>query len=46
MLNDHIHILIEILPKYSVAQVRGYIKGKSALYSAMRMLPRAKRIAA
>ena len=46
MLNDHIHILIEILPKYSVAQVRGYIKGKSALYSAMRLLPHAKRIAA
>ncbi|WP_390903912.1 transposase [Treponema socranskii] len=27
MLNDHIHILIEILPKYSVAQVMRYIKG-------------------
>ena len=36
MLNDHIHILIEILPKYSVAQVIGYIKGKSALYRARR----------
>jgi putative transposase len=28
---DHIHILIEIPPKYSVAQVVGYIKGKSAI---------------
>ena len=28
MLNDHIHILIEILPKYSVAQVIGYIREK------------------
>ena len=36
MLNDHIHIFIEILPKYSVAQVIGYIKGKSALYRARR----------
>jgi putative transposase len=28
---DHIHALIEIPPKYSVAQVVGYIKGKSAI---------------
>ena len=28
---DHIHILIEIPPKYSMAQVVGYIKGKSAI---------------
>lgn len=28
---DHINILIEIPPKYSVAQVVGYIKGKSAI---------------
>ena len=32
MLNDHIHILIEIPPKYLVAQVVRYIKGPSALY--------------
>jgi putative transposase len=31
---DHIHILIEIPPKYSVAQVVGYIKGKSAIHIA------------
>ena len=26
---DHIHMLISIPPKYSVAQIMGYIKGKS-----------------
>jgi putative transposase len=29
---DHVHVLIEIPPKYSVAQVVGYIKGKSAIH--------------
>jgi putative transposase len=28
---DHIHILIEIPPKYAVAQVVGFLKGKSAI---------------
>jgi putative transposase len=28
---DHVHVLISIPPKYSVAQVIGYIKGKSAI---------------
>lgn len=28
---DHIHMLISIPPKYSVAQVVGYLKGKSSL---------------
>jgi putative transposase len=31
---DHIHMCISIPPKYSVAQVVGYIKGKSAIYIA------------
>jgi len=31
---DHIHILISIPPKYFVAQVIGFIKGKSAIYIA------------
>jgi putative transposase len=31
---DHVHMLINIPPKYSVAQVIGYIKGKSAIYIA------------
>ena len=28
---DHIHMLLSIPPKYSVAQIMGYIKGKSSL---------------
>ena len=28
---DHIHMLISMPPKYSVAQIMGYIKGKSSL---------------
>jgi putative transposase len=31
MVQDHIHMLIAIPPKYSVSQVVGYIKGKSAI---------------
>ena len=31
---DHVHIMISIPPKYAVAQVVGYIKGKSAIYLA------------
>ena len=30
-MSDHVHILISIPPKYSVAQVIGFIKGKSAI---------------
>ena len=33
---DHVHIMISIPPKYSVAQVIGYIKGKSAIQIARR----------
>ena len=32
--NDHVHILISIPPKYSVSQVVGYMKGKSAIHIA------------
>lgn len=28
---DHIHMLVTIPPKYSVAQIVGYLKGKSSL---------------
>ena len=28
---DHIHMLIDIPPKYSVSQIVGYLKGKSSL---------------
>lgn len=31
---DHVHILMSIPPKYSVAQVVGYVKGKSAIHIA------------
>jgi putative transposase len=34
LLPDRVHMLISIPPKYSVAQVIGYIKGKSAIYVA------------
>ena len=29
--SDHIHMVIEIPPKYSVSSVMGYLKGKSSL---------------
>ena len=32
--SDHVHMLISIPPKYSVSQVVGYIKGKSAIHIA------------
>ena len=31
---DHVHMMIAIPPKYAVAQVIGYIKGKSAIHLA------------
>ena len=31
MMTDHVHMCISIPPKYSVAQVIGYVKGKSAI---------------
>ncbi len=34
VMSDHVHMLISIPPKYSVAQVVGYIKGKSAIHIA------------
>jgi putative transposase len=34
LLPDHVHMMISIPPKYSVAQVIGYIKGKSAIHIA------------
>ena len=39
---DHVHVLISIPPKYSVAQVVGYIKGKSAIYIARTYLGQKK----
>ena len=34
LLADHVHMLIAIPPKYAVAQVVGFIKGKSAIHLA------------
>jgi putative transposase len=34
LLPDHVHMLIAIPPKYAVAQVIGFIKGKSAIHLA------------
>ena len=34
LLADHVHMLISIPPKYSVSQVVGFIKGKSAIHVA------------
>lgn len=34
LMPDHVHMLISIPPKYAVAQVIGYIKGKSAIHIA------------
>ena len=37
---DHVHMLLSIPPKYAVAQVLGYIKGKSAIHIARPYLGR------
>ena len=39
---DHVHMLISIPPKYSVAQVVGFIKGKSAIHIARTYVGRQK----
>lgn len=31
MVGDHVHMLVKIPPKYAVAEVIGYLKGKSAI---------------
>ena len=31
MVQDHVHMVIDIPPKHSVAQIIGYVKGKSAI---------------
>jgi len=34
LMEDHVHMLLSIPPKHSVAQVVGFIKGKSAIHIA------------
>ena len=40
--SDHVHVLISIPPKHAVAQVIGYIKGKSAIHIARTYLGQKK----
>ena len=40
LLPDHVHMLLSIPPKYSVAQIVGFIKGKSAIHIARTFLGR------
>lgn len=42
LVSDHVHILIAIPPKYSVSQVVGFIKGKSAIAIARNYMGRRK----
>ena len=38
LMHDHVHMLVSIPPKYSVSQVVGYLKGKSAIHIARTFL--------
>ena len=40
LMADHVHMMISIPPKHSVAQVVGYIKGKSAIHIARSYMER------
>ncbi len=42
LVSDHVHVLISIPPKYSVSQVVGFIKGKSAIAIARNFMGRRK----
>ena len=42
LMSDHVHILLSIPPKYSVSQVVGFIKGKSAIQIARNFQGRKK----
>jgi putative transposase len=42
LMPDHIHILISIPPKYSVAEVIGYLKGKSSIWVAQNVERKAR----
>ena len=37
LLVDHVHVLMSIPPKYAVAQVVGFVKGKRAIHNARRI---------
>ncbi len=40
LMPDHVHMVVSIPPKYAVAQVVGFIKGKSAIHIARTFLGR------
>lgn len=40
LLPDHVHMLLSVPPKYAVAQVVGFVKGKSAVHIARTYLGR------
>ncbi len=42
LMPDHVHILLSIPPKYSVAQIVGFMKGKSAIQIARNFQGRKK----
>ena len=42
LMPDHVHMLISIPPKYAVASVVGYSKGKSAIHLARNFMGRRK----
>ena len=42
LMPDHVHMLLSIPPKYAVAQVVGFIKGKSAICVARNFVNRRK----
>jgi putative transposase len=42
VMGDHVHRLLSIPPKYSVAQVVGFIKGKAAIHIARTFMGRRK----
>jgi len=42
LMQDHVHMCISIPPKYSVSNVVGYIKGKSAISIARRFMGRVR----
>ncbi len=39
---DHVHMLLSVPPKYSVSEVVGFIKGKSAIYVARNFMSHRK----
>ena len=42
LMPDHVHILMSIPPKYTVSQIVGYMKGKSAIHIARTYMGRKK----